>query len=79
MVRRKVREVLAIRPGYGKTESQLLEMVNDMVGGGVSLQELRDATDWNNSQNLIRFSDDAESETTLWFITEAGLAKQNIK
>jgi hypothetical protein len=79
IIRRKVREVLAIRPGYGQTEKQLLEFVNELTGGGVSLDELREAIEWNTGEKLIRSSYDAESEQTLIFITSDGIAKQNIK
>lgn len=76
MLRRKVREVLNMAPGYGKTEAQLHEYVNELLNGGVSLQELRDARDWNHAECYIRSEDDHESETVLWFITPAGTAKQ---
>jgi len=76
MIRRKLREVLAMAPGYGKTEKQLLEYVNELLNGGVSLQELRDAMEWNHAQSFIRSEDDAESEQILWFISRAGIAKQ---
>ena len=79
MIRRKLREVLAIRPGYGQTEKQLLEYVNELTGGGVSLEELRAATEWNIGEKFSRSSYDEESEQTLWFISAQGLAKQNIK
>lgn len=78
MIRRKVRQVLAIQPGYGKTESLIVEAVNDLCGGGVGLQAVRDAMEWNLSERLIRSKEDKEAEVTLWFITEAGLAKQAI-
>lgn len=78
MIRRKLREVLAIRPGYGQTEKQLLEFVNELAGGSVSLEELRAATEWNLGERLIRSSYDEESEETLWYITKDGLAKQQI-
>lgn len=78
MIRRKVREVLAIQPGYGKSEKFLLQAVNDLCGGGVLLQHVRDAMEWNHAECLIRSSEDSESDTTLWFITAAGLAKQAI-
>lgn len=79
MLRRKVREVLAMQPGYGKTREFLLQAVNDLCGGGVTRQDLMDAMDWNHSEDLIRSKKDDEAEETLWFITEAGLAKQNIQ
>jgi hypothetical protein len=79
MIRRKVREVLAMAPGYGKTERFLLQAVNDLCGGGIPLQDVRDAMDWNHSQRLIRSTTDDEAETVLWFITPAGLARQTLE
>jgi hypothetical protein len=78
LVRHKVREVLNMRPGFGKTESQLLEWVNQLTGGGVSLQELRDAMEWNLSEAFIRSTYDKDNDETLWFITPDGIAKENI-
>lgn len=78
MVRRKIREVLHMAPGYGKSESMLLECVNELTNGGVSLQELRDAREWNHEQGYIRSQDDVQSEQTLWYITKPGIAQQNI-
>lgn len=79
MLRRKVREVLAMQPGYGKNEKFLLQAVNDLCGGGVALQDLRDATEWNHAEKLIRSSREEEAEETLWYITAAGLAKQQLQ
>jgi hypothetical protein len=79
MLRRKIREVLHMAPGFGKTERQLLEFVNELTGGGVSLQELRDAMEWNHGEFYVRSVDDDETEETLWFITSNGIAQQNIK
>jgi len=76
LIRRRLREVLAMAPGYGKTEAMLLEFSNELNGGGISLQELRDACEWNHLQGYIRSEDDEDSGQTLWFISKAGIAKQ---
>ena len=78
-MRQKIREALNIRPGSGKTESMLEEMVNELVGGGVSLQEIRDAIKWNHDQVFIRSEYDDEAEVTEWFITGLGIEQENIK
>jgi hypothetical protein len=78
-VRKKIREALNIQPGTGKTETMLLEMVNELVGGGVSLQELRDAMEYNHGEALIRSSYDKEAEVTEWFITREGIQQENIR
>ena len=79
MLRRKVREVLAIQPGYGKTEKFLVEAVNDLCGGGQTLQDIRDAMEWNHGEEFIRSAKDDEADEILWFITAAGQAQQNIR
>ena len=76
MIRTKVREVLAMAPGYGKSEQQLLEFTNALTGGGVSLQDLRDAREWNHEQGYIRSEEDSDSDLILWYITQSGIAKQ---
>lgn len=78
-MRQKIREALNIRAGSGKTERMLLEMVNELVGGGVSLQEVRDAIEWNHSEAYIRSAYDDEAEVTEWFITKAGIEQENLK
>lgn len=77
-LRRKIREALALAPGYGKSESMLHELVTDLTGSPVSLQQLRDAREWNHEQGYIRSEDDDASDTILWYITKAGLAQQKI-
>ena len=79
IVRRKVREALNMAPGYGKTEAMLLELVNELSGGGVDLQTLRDAREWNHEQGYIRSEDDEDSCQVLWYITHEGIAKQKIR
>lgn len=76
IVRRKVREVLAMQPGYGKSEEMLAEYVPNLAGGPVPLQALRDAMEWNHEQGYIRSEDDDEADEILWYITPAGTAKQ---
>lgn len=78
-LRKKIREALNISPGTGKTEAMLLEMVNELVGGGVSLQELRDGMEYNHGEAFIRSGYDKEAEVTEWFITKAGIQQENIK
>ena len=79
MVRRKVREVCAMAAGHGKTEAMLLEFVNELTGGGVDVQMLREAVEWNLSQGFVRYAENAETEETEWFITKAGVAQEEIK
>lgn len=79
MIRMKVREVLAMAPDYGKTEEFIHQAVNSLCGGGVSLQEVRDAMEYNLREKMIRSEEDKESETILWFITAAGSARNKFQ
>ncbi|RYD19906.1 MAG: hypothetical protein EOP88_17105 [Verrucomicrobiaceae bacterium] len=78
-IRQKVREVINMRAGFGKTEAQVLEFVNDLLGGGVNLQDVRDAIEWNHTEGYLRRHEDKELEVVQWFITTEGQAKENIK
>lgn len=80
MVRRKVREVLNMRPGRGKTEDILLEFVNELTAGGVDVQMLREAIEWNLSEGYVRYVDGGKTESgeKEWFITRAGQEHENI-
>lgn len=78
IIRRKVREVCNMQQGYGKSEAMIAEYVPRLAGGPVSLQEVRDAMEWNHIEGYIRSEEDGESETILWYITPAGIAQQRI-
>ena len=62
VLRRKVREALNLAPGFGKTEAMLMELVNELTGNPVSLQELRDAREWNHAHSYIRSETDEDGE-----------------
>ena len=78
-IRQKIREALNISAGTGKTEEMLLEMVNELVGCGVSLQELRDGMEYNHAEAYIRSAYDKEADVTEWFITKEGIKQENIR
>jgi hypothetical protein len=71
-VRTAIRRALKIRPGTGKNEGILLEMVNELVGGGVSLQELRDGLEYCLGEHQVRSVFSKEAEEDEWFITDHG-------
>ncbi len=79
MVRRKVREVCCMAAGQGKTETMLLEFVNELTGGGVDIQMLREAIEYNHAENFIRYRDNKETEEREWIITREGQAEEGIK
>lgn len=77
--RRKVREVLNMAPGYGKTEEVLLDAVNELVGGGVSAEQLREWIEWNHGDEYVRYEVNEDTDDREWFITSHGQAKESIK
>ena len=52
---------------------------DELVGGGVSLQELRDGLEYNHAETYIRSEYEKEAEVTEWFITARGIQQENIK
>jgi len=78
ILRIKIREALNMAPGYGKSEAMLLQIVNQLTGGGIGLQELRDAREWNHEQGYIRSEEDSDTDEILWYITASGIAKQKL-
>jgi hypothetical protein len=76
-VRQKVLQVMNLRPGHPKTEQMILDGVNDLCGrGSVSLQEVRDAIEFNHGEGFIRTAWNARDEVDEWFITPNGEAEE---
>jgi len=78
-VRQKIREVLNMAPGYGKTETMLLEFVNELTGGGVEIEQLRAGIEWNHGQDYVRRHVNEDTDEVEWFITKHGIAKETLK
>lgn len=78
-IRQKVRAALKLAAGDPLTEAQTHEAVADLLGRDPGLQAVRDALDWNHAEMLIRSEWIAEAEKTGWFITKAGIARENLK
>ena len=77
--RKSVREVLKLAEGEPQTEAQVQTSVSELTGRSVTLQEVRDAMEWNHGEALIRSEYITEAGKTGWFITKAGIAKENLK
>lgn len=75
LIRRSVREVLAMAPDYGKNESFIHRAVNSLYNGGVHPQETADAIAWNLSEKLVRAEPDDEADAWIYYITAAGIAR----
>jgi|JFJP01.1.fsa_nt_gi hypothetical protein len=78
-VRKAVRDVLAMQEGEPLGEAPMLEGVNELVGGGVDLTQLRDALEWNHSEAFVRKEYVEEAELDGWVITKAGINHDRIK
>ena len=76
ILRRKIREVLAMAPGYGKTHAMLLDCVNELTGGGVGAEQLDEEIEWNHFNDFIRAETNEDTDELEWFITPHGQAKQ---
>lgn len=78
--RKYVREVLNLAKGYGYSEGSLLEAVNDLASPAeANLSQLREWIEWNHSRDYIRTDFNEDLDEDLWFITEEGIAKENVK
>jgi hypothetical protein len=78
-VRQKIREVLRMQSGEPLAEAPLLEAVNELVGGGVDLTQLRDGIEWNHGEAFVRSEHIDELELDGWVITKAGINHDRIK
>jgi hypothetical protein len=78
-VRKAVRDVLKFQEGEPLNEEPMLDAVNELVGGGVGLTELRDALEWNHSEAFVRTEYIDELELDGWVITKAGINHDRIK
>jgi hypothetical protein len=78
-VRDAVREVLYIADGSKRTEEQILRGVRRLIGDEVTLQEVRDAMEFNLGEAFIRSAYDRMEEVNHWFITKRGQDQQRIQ
>jgi hypothetical protein len=78
-VRQKIREVLRMQDGEPLAVAPMLEAVNELVGGGVDLTQLRDALEWNHGEAFVRSEEIDELELKGWVITKAGINHDRIK
>lgn len=78
-IRQKIRAALKLAAGDPLSEAQVHEAVTDLLGRDPGLQAVRDAMDWNFAQMFVRSEWIEEAEKTGWYITKAGIAKENLK
>lgn len=77
--RKAVRDVLNMQDGEPLHETPMLAAVNELVGGGMDLTDLRDAIEWNHGQSFVRSEYVEEADLQGWVITKAGINHDRIK
>lgn len=77
--RKAVRDVLKFQEGDPLAEEPMLDAVNELVGGGVDLTQLRAALEWNHGEAYVATEYIDELELKGWVITKAGINHDRIK
>lgn len=80
VLRKLVREVLALAPGYNFTDAMLARGVGELVPGNHIVEsDLLAAAEWNLAKDYISVTAEGEdSGEREWRITSHGIAKQNL-
>lgn len=78
-LRKAVREVCNLAPGYPKTEELFADSIRELLRVSVEIGELRAAVEWNHAEGYIRMEKNTETEEVEWIITDHGIAKERIK
>lgn len=78
-LRRLVREVLAMAPGYKFPEPALMGNVRELLPVNAAADsDILAAAEWNLAHGYIANSTNEETETREWKITQHGMAQQNL-
>lgn len=79
-LRKAVREVLAMEPGYGFTDAALVAAVNDLLPGRyIQENPILTAAEWNLGKEYVSAATNEDTDEREWKITEHGLAKESVK
>lgn len=78
-VRVAVRDVLKLQDGDPLGERPMLDAVNELVGNGVDLTQLREALEWNHGEAFVATVHVAELDLDGWVITKKGINHDRIK
>lgn len=74
-LRQKVREVLAMAPGYWLTEKMIVDGVNELIEPDADLSDIRRALEYNVGERYAEGRENTETENREWKVTKAGIAR----
>ena len=79
-LRKLVREVLVLAPGYGLSDDMLCRFVRDLLPLNAATDgEILEAAVWNLGKDYVADAKNEDSEEREWRITNHGIAKESIK
>jgi hypothetical protein len=78
ILRKKLREVLAMAPRRRFSEQMLLDALNRLVPEELTVQELKQAIEWNHAHNWIEYRHNEDEGRDEWFLTDAGKQKEGL-
>jgi hypothetical protein len=78
ILRKKVREILAMAPRRRFSEQMILDSLSQLVPEPVSVPVLLSTLEWNHARNLIEFRFNEDSERNEWFLTDQGKQKEGL-
>lgn len=79
LLREKVREVLALAPSRRFSERMILDAVNRLIPIEATLDEVKQAMEWNHDRGLIDYAFNHDEERDEWTLTRRGRDKEGIK
>lgn len=78
-LRKLVREVLALAPGYGFTDAALTRSVCELLPANAAGEtDVLRAAEWNFSRDYVSHRTNEDTDEREWLITQHGIAKQSV-
>ena len=78
-LRKKVRELLAMAPGYYMTDPMIIEKVNLMIEPDAPAGDIRAGVEWNVAKGYAETRVNEDTDEREWCITKRGIAKESVK
>lgn len=78
MVRRYVREVLALAPKREFTERMLFDAVTRLTRERLTVDEMHAALQWNEARRYVTHRKDDDLEAEVWSLTITGKQKEGL-